>query len=172
MKYFVLSFLLWLMVPVYADDSYQDIQGYDKTDWNMSVDEVKRAEHPKVVEVSPPEVFKTGVALLAINEIEIASNKFKVLFLFDEASGKLSQVNIKGYESKNAGINALVFSSLEKLLTEKYGTPSYKNDGREVSWKLSKTTIVLSHLNIPRVISQVTVMYKPISATDSASSSL
>ncbi|MDM6888667.1 hypothetical protein QUG40_08460, partial [Enterobacter cloacae] len=74
---------------------------------------------------------------------------------------KLSQVLVQGLEDKNAGINRNTFATLDSLLTQKYGQPSFREDGRRVVWKQDGTSIELSHLMIEGVVSLVTVAYMP-----------
>lgn len=166
----VLVFLFHAGIAVATDDP-KNIAGYGKTTWGMNPDEVVNAETPRAVKLEKPEKFKNGLGIVTIKEIQIGVTKLVVKFLFDE-SRQLHQVNLVSKEKKNLGVNALSFSSLEKLLTEKYGSPTYKDGTRVVSWKLPKTTINLSHLNIPGLISQVTVSYKPTTASGNAAKDL
>ena len=83
----------------------------------------------------------------------------------------MQQVNLTSFEKINPWVNASSFSSVEKLLTEKYGAPTYKKEKRVVYWKLSKTSVELTHLNppdivVPGVLSQVAVNYKPSTTVD------
>jgi hypothetical protein len=100
--------------------------------------------------------------LVTIKEIEIEAAKFSAMFIFDGAQRELRQVDLSSAEQRNAGINARSFSNLEKLLTEKYGAPTFKDEGRTVSWSLAKTSIELHHANFPGILSLVTVVYRPI----------
>lgn len=154
-----------------AEDS-NNLLGYGKTSWGMTPVDVVKAESPRAEILEKPEEFKAGIGLATIKEIQIGTQKFSVTFIFDALDVHLQQVNLTSAEKKNSGINGLSFSSLEKLLTEKYGSPTFKEESRVISWKLQKTTINLSHLDIPGVISQVTVTYKPTEATDSAARDL
>lgn len=164
--------LTLLVSLAHADDDPRNIAGYDKTIWGMSVDEVLAAESPRVEKLEKPEIFKTGISPIIINEIQIGVSKFRVLFIFNEKEQKLMQVNLAGYEQNNPGINSMAFSSIEKLLSEKYGAPTFKQEGKNVSWKLPKTVIDLTHLNIPGIVSQVTISYKPAAASGAASQDL
>lgn len=155
-----------------ADDESYNITGYDKSIWNMSVSEVLAAESPRIEKLEKPEKFAVGVAVLDIKEIQIGSNTFRALFIFDEKEQKLIQVNLNGYEQKDPSINSMVFSSVEKLLTEKYGPPTFKQESKNISWKLPKTTINLNHLNIRGIMTQVNIIYKPAEASRSESKNL
>jgi len=149
-----------------AADDPRNIAGYGKTIWGMTPNEVLNAESPRAEKLDKPEKFKTGLGIVAINEIQIESTEFRAIFIFDESGQRLVQVNLTSTEKKNPLINARSFSSVEKLLTEKYGPPTYKEATRVVSWKLPRTSIELSHINIPGILSQVTVSYKPSAASE------
>lgn len=150
----------------------KNIAGYGKTTWGMTPDEVVNAEAPRAEKLENPEKFKKGLGIVKINEIQIGVRKFNATFIFDETVQKLYQVNLKSVEEKNASINAATFSTLEKLLTEKYGPPLYKEGTQVVSWKLPKTTINLRHMHIPGVITRVAVTYKPTKSIENAAKDL
>lgn len=160
----ILLFIAIAATAAVATDESQSILGYGKTIWGMTPDEVLSAETPRAEKLEKTEKYKTGLGMVTIKEIEIGIHKFSVIFIFDESNQKLKQVNLTGLEKKNPGINSQAFSTVEKLLTEKYGPPTFKEGKRLVSWKLPKTSIDLNHANIPGIITQVTVSYKPSDA--------
>lgn len=168
----ILLFCLSAASSVLAADDPKSMAGYGKTTWGMTPDEVLKAETPRAEKLEKPEKFKTGLGIITIKEIQIGVTKFSAIFIFDESGQKLQQVNLTSAEKKNPGVNVLSFSSVEKLLTEKYGSPTYKEGTRVVSWKLPKTSIDLTHLNIPGIISQVTVSYKPTTTSGNAARDL
>jgi hypothetical protein len=149
-----------------AVDDPRDIAGYGKTTWGMTPNEVINAEGPRAEKLDKPERFNTGLGIVTINEIQIEVTKFRAIFIFYESGQRLEQVNLTSMEKKNPGINASSFSAVEKLLTEKYGPPTYKEATRVVSWKLKKTIIELKHTNIPGILSQVMVIYKSSAASE------
>ena len=66
-----------------------------------------------------------------------------------------------------------MLETIEKLLTEKYGLPIYKEAKRVVSWKLANTSIDLRHMTLPNLgFSQVLVSYKPSTASGKAARDL
>jgi hypothetical protein len=158
--------------PAHSADSPKNISGYGKTTWGMSPDEVISAETPRAKRLEPPKQFKKGLGLVTIEGIKIEGASFNAVFVFDESGKKLGQVNLTSTEEKNPGVNVLTFSSLEKLLMEKYGQPSFKEGARRIAWRMPITSINLTHLNIPGVISMVIVSYKPTKATDEAARDL
>ena len=156
--------------PILAADDSRNIGGYDKTIWGMSEDDVLRAESPLAEKLDKPEKAETGdIRSITIKAIKIASTEFRVMFIFDSKNRKLKQVTL---ESLNDLDPASTFSSIEKLLTEKYGTPTYKKEGKDVSWKLPKTIISLRYLNVPPERMPIFVIYQPVEASIDASKSL
>ena len=162
-KNIVITLLLCLfgLSITQATDDPKNIAGYGKTAWGMTPDQVLNAEAPRAERLEKPLKFKTGLGIIIIKEVQIGDAQFSAIFIFDESGQKLRQVNLTSFEKKNAGMSALSFSSIEKFLTEKYGAPIYKEEGRVASWKLSKTSIDLRHSNFPGVLTQVTVSYRP-----------
>jgi hypothetical protein len=156
--------LFGLNITQAAEDP-KNIAGYGKTVWGMTPDQVLNAEAPRAERLEKPVKFKAGLGIIIIKEVQIAVAKFSALFIFDESGQKLRQVNLTSFEKKNAGISALSFSSIEKFLTEKYGAPIYKEESRVASWKLPKTSIDLRDSNFPGVLTQVTVSYRPSTAS-------
>jgi len=156
--------VLCLSAPGYGQgtDEPKSIAGYGKTTWGMTPDQVVSAETPRAEMLERPARYYTGLGLVTIREIEIEAAKFSVMFIFDGAQRQLRQVNLSSAEQMNAGTNARSFSNLEKLLTEKYGPPTFKDEGRTDSWSLARTSIELHHANFPGILSQVTVVYRPI----------
>lgn len=169
---FVFFAFLFFIVPAYAQEDARNIGGYGKTLWGMTEEQVLKTEAPRVEKLATPKKYKSGTGTLYIPELNIANSRFDAVFIFDEANKKLVEVILASYEEKNAGVNSLTFSSIEKLLTEKYGPPTFKNAGKKISWKLTKTIIELEHLNIPRIVSKITISYEPSTASKDASSNL
>jgi hypothetical protein len=146
--------------------------GYGKTTWAMSPDAVMSAESSRAFRLEKPERYKGAVGLIRIPHLEIASQDFHAEFLFDEKGERLVQVLVKSYEEKNPRVNVGVFRSLEKILTEKYGAPSYKSDlapykvgDHVISWCLGETVIELHYLHISDSFAMVSVSYIPVAAS-------
>lgn len=175
----ILLFGVFAASAAQAADDPKNMSGYGKTEWGMTPDEVLSAEAPRAEKLEKPENFKTGLGLISIKEVQIGVTKFSAIFIFDKSGKRLRQVNLTSL--KKPWVDASSFSSIEKLLTEKYGAPTYKEE-RVVFWKLPKTSIELARLNIldilsrlegrqphppdPVVLSQVTVSYKPSRTID------
>jgi len=173
-KAFFVILLLCLLASssALAIDDPINIAGFGKTKWGMSPEQVLKAETPRAKKIDPPEEFKGGIGLIAIDEIEIGILKLKVTFIFDESGKELKQANLTSYEKGDPVINAKDFNSLEKLLTEKYGNPTYKRESRLISWKLKTTTIELTHFYIPNLMTNLVVIYRPTTSSIDAARDL
>ncbi|OGN93760.1 MAG: hypothetical protein A2Z75_06620 [Chloroflexi bacterium RBG_13_50_10] len=148
-----------------------DLDGYGKTAWGMTEDEVLRAETPRAERLERPGIFVGGrAATLRIKELQTRAGKFGADFIFEDSSRRLIQVNLTSFDEKNHRGRPQAFSVLKKLLTEKYGAPKLENGLSEVaSWKVGKTVIELVHLDIQPVSSLVVVSYKSAMAGNVAS---
>ncbi len=162
--------LSWLAISLFsasvvcAEDNPKSIAGYGKTTWGMSVEQVLEAESPRATKLIEAEKYSKGsLGLVEINDIKVGASTFRASFLFDESAQLLKQVNLTGVD-KNAGSNIVTFSSIERMLTEKYGQPTFKEAYSKATWKLEKTLVSLERVYIPSVISKVVITYKPVAA--------
>ena len=146
----------------YEDIFLNDLDGYGKTAWGMTEDEVLRAETPRAERRERPGILVGGrTATIRIKEIRTQAGKFGADFIFEDSNRRLIQVNLTSLGEKDARASSQAFSVLKKLLTEKYGTPKLENGLSEVaSWKLGKTIIELVNLESDRVSSLVIVSYQ------------
>jgi hypothetical protein len=151
-----------------SNDS-KNISGYGKTSWGMTPEQVLNAE-PRANKLNKyKEYTDDKLGLLSIDSINLDGEKFKTIFIFDKTN-KLRRVELEN-ENDSLGmcLNDNTFSSIEKLLTEKYGIPTFKNPHLEndlardqATWKLTNTTIEL--ISICRhggPFSYITIKYKP-----------
>jgi len=174
--------VLWLTVAVLArstlaaEDDPKNIAGYDKTAWGMTEDEVLKAEAPRAEKLDKPEILvdtngrPTGdFRSIVIKEIKVGSEKanFRAIFIFDK-NQKLKQVNLESVNDINP---AETMRYVEKLLTEKYGAPTYKQEGKNASWKLPKTSIEIRYFNLP-ILKAAVVIYRPAAFSADASKNL
>lgn len=149
------------------------LNGYGKTTWGMTPDKVLAAESPRAKTMAKPTSFRGGSAgLVTIPLLKISSVSFSAVFVFD-AKKKLKRVVLTSTQQRHHSVNVVDFNSLEQLLVEKYGPPTYKTDlpleaegNHDVSWKLPKTMIKLSLLYIPRDVTTVTISYRPTASAD------
>ena len=142
-----------------------NINGYDKTTWGMTPDQVLNAEAPEAKKVERPEEFGDLTSAIVIEGVELGTGKFDVHFYFD-SSLRLQEVVVRCLERNNVQADALTFSFLEKLFTEKYGSPTYREGGTRprVFWELPHTTIRLVHFTaFGGSVSRVNFSYMPSS---------
>ena len=150
----------------------KNINGYGKATWGMTVDEVQKAEPSCEKPKEDMNYDKAGYdGLLVKSGIDIGSSKFDVIFCFGKNGQKLVSVHLNGLEKRFPSVNERIFISLEQLLTEKYGTPSFKAEMR-VSWKLPKTTIELVNSYMANIATQVMVIYTPTEVKNTESNNL
>jgi hypothetical protein len=148
----------------------KNIAGYGKTTWGMTPEEVLNAEKPRAERIEEPGGFSDGIDKVTIKEVLIMGKKFSATFVF--FMDKLHRVRLQSEDNKaNDEISIQLFSSVEQLLTEKYGAPTYKGSP-DVSWRFPKTHIELSHTYFPGAYSMVTVQYRSSESRESSMSNL
>jgi hypothetical protein len=163
--------------PSLADDDSRNIAGYGNTVWGMTEDEVLKAEAPRAEKLDKPDkILPAGdIQSIVINNIDVGVRKFRALFTFDAKDRKLKQVTLESVEELNP---AGTFAYLEKLLTEKYGSPTYKEQGKSASWKLPNTIIQTTYFNFPLLqkkdspFFKAVVIYRPAASSADASKNL
>lgn len=149
------------------------LNGYGKTTWGMTPEKVLAAESPRAKSITKPTSFRGGSAgLVTIPSLRISSVSFTAVFVFD-AKNRLKRVVLTSAQQRHHSVNMVDFTSLQQLLVEKYGPPTFKTDlpleaegSHDVSWKLPKTMIRLSLLYIPRDVTTVTISYRPTALAD------
>jgi hypothetical protein len=146
----------------YEDIFLNDLDGYGRTAWGMTEDEVLSAETPRAERRERPGIFVGGrTATLRIKELQTLAGKFCADFIFEDSNRRLIQVNLTSLGEKKYRVSPEAFSVLKKLLTEKYGAPKLENGLSEVaSWKLGRTIIELVRLDIEPDSCLVVVSYK------------
>ena len=157
----ILLFTIFAATATQAADDTKYLRGYGKAVWGMTPNEVLKAEKPRAEKLIKPEKYDSTLAIISINELKIGISKFRAIFLFDESGHKLEQVNLNSIEN-DTFTNASTFTSIEKLLTEKYGVPTYKKGNSTVFWKMKHTSIDLQLIDVPSAnISKVVISYQP-----------
>lgn len=127
--------------------------GWYKTKWGMTVDEVRAVLQENVVP-APPEKWKAtkGEKAFMIPNFMVGDFEFEVYMDFD-ASGKLRQTTL--VMKKGTGDHYKCFLELEASLKSKYGQPSPVKDDNRPSvvrtreWIVPSTVIVLSYWHFP-----------------------
>lgn len=162
MKKYFLGLICGFLFPALAFASV-NLEGYGKSKWGMSPNQVIAAENGRAHLINPPLKYNGALGSVGIDKVNIGYHDFKVVYQFE--GDRLTQVIVQSLEDKNSGINKRAFTDVESLLTQKYGQPNFKNEGTKVVWNEPGTSIELSHLNIEGITSIVTVMYIPSSKT-------
>lgn len=158
---FQIVFLFFFISSTYA--SIDKILGWGKTIWGMTEEEVLKVEH-RAFKFPNPEIYPECTPSIGIKKIRIGTAEFDVKFLFWNNDKKLMKVIFSSFEKENYLINEKTFANIEKLLTEKYGVPTYKDPMKEISWNLSNTSIELHHFRL-RSQSEINIYYKPIKSS-------
>lgn len=182
MKKALLIILVVISASNYSFGLSKDVEGWNKTQWGMTENEVLNVIEGKAIVIAKPYKYQglsdewDAYSPLVLDEIEIDKDKFTVDFIFDNKNKKLIKVIVS---IKDKRPSELQFSSLEKMLTEEYGSPSFtKDDGKpdkslgneavsegriflERAWKFPSTIIELNYLNA-RAISSMSlkIIYK------------
>jgi len=146
----------------YEDIFLNDLDGYGRTAWGMTEDEVLRAEAPRAERLERPGVLVgRKTAAIGIKGIRTEAGKFCADFIFDDSNGRLVQVNLTGLDKRDPGADWQAFSLLKRRLTERYGTPKLENGlGEVASWGLGRTIVELVQLDIDQVSGLEIVCYK------------
>ncbi|QHI16252.1 hypothetical protein [Acinetobacter haemolyticus] len=144
--------------------------GYGNTQWGMNPNQVVVAEKGKAQIIEPKE-FTGGLGKVRAENVKIDGHTYTATYVFDE-SNQLVATYLISNEKSNAGIANLEFNSLDKLLTQKYGKPQFKNENT-VTWKTSSTTIELKKIIINSIsYASATVSYVPNSKIENDVSNL
>lgn len=167
-----------------ADDP-KNVGGYGKTLWGMTEEEVLKAEAPRVERYATESIYRIDKgkhpAPMGIKSVDIGHSKYDVDFIFDAKDRKLIRVIVNSVEKTSASKNNDNFVEFLKLLTEKYGVPTFKDEGKaddiskksQASWNLVKTSIELEHTHFIRLDASIFyVIYEPIEARKKANSDL
>ncbi len=159
-----LVLIFFAPVALVADDDAKNIAGYGKTIWGMTEDEVLKAEAPSAKRLKNPEITQIGdLGSVVINQVRIAETNFTVNFIFDRKNHRLVRVDLES--PHNLAPGGRTFSEIKKLLTEKYGSPTF-DEWKRVFWKLPKTKIEIRNASYPELSwRQVLMYYTPADAS-------
>ena len=171
-----------------SPDDPRNIEGFGKTRWGMTEQEVFDAEKERVERLDEPVPFGAsgkppiGIATMVIKRFEIDRREYEAFFLFDSKDHRLVRVLIRSLVTDDAIRNDQRFVSIEKLLTEKYGPPTFSTSRKQrsessqksvASWKLSTTSIELEHSVIAIADgSLLTLVYQPVETSEETASGL
>lgn len=146
MKNTFIKIMSTLIVLVFSASSVfaMDLNGYGKSKWGMTVEEVLKSEKAELNEWGRLD----GPALIKNQHVKIGDYNYELRYIFDSAGKKLERASLILLDLEYP---SLKFKDMEKRLILKYGEPVYiepisKNsfsEGAESIWKLGKTQIKL-----------------------------
>jgi hypothetical protein len=122
-----------------AQSYTQDIQGWNRTRWGMSVDEVRKL-FPGIESSTPS---TTGDSRYVLKNVSLNRAVFDISFVFGANGLKVVNLDQKG---KDVELN---FRMLLQDLQEKYGRPASQNSIGAIKWILPSTEITLLRMNNP-----------------------
>lgn len=123
----------------------KDVYGWNKARWGMTDSQVLKVLEGKATRLpNPKSAFglkekKDAHASIEIKMLDIQNDKYRALFIFDDVTNKLIKVSLEASEKNPPEVQ---FTRLEQVLTEKYGTPSYKNDDRTPDKRLRSGVVL------------------------------
>jgi len=135
----------------YAQAQQKDVKGWRDARWGLNEDQLLALFKGEAIRLNEVVEYKEWYAAIAIPNYEISDYEYTVHFLMDKKNKTLEQVNIIA-TSKTLESIYKAFSQLEKVLREKYGPPSFRNDGetdtRDVIWNFPSIIIDLSLMDM------------------------
>jgi hypothetical protein len=142
--------LLGTLAGILSAQKPADIDGWDKVQWGMTVNQVRTA-----YAVDAQAQTQDGWMLLQLQPVMIAGVEMGVQVGAREAGGKVSSVRLWSYfgiPNSNPKASGQDFDTLRTFLMRKYGTPVKEDvtrgeNGRfvkTVTWKFPSTTAVLT----------------------------
>jgi len=163
----LIGFFLALTTSSFAKAQVtKDVEGWRGARWGMTEDQILKAFEGEAVRLEEVQIYHRRYASIGIKDFEISGHKFYVHFLMDNKEKTLRQVNIRAKEETLGGIK-VVFKSLEQLLVEKYGKPSFENeeeDSGKIVWKFPSTVIELTY-GITRGPNRGRILFKTLAIT-------
>ncbi|HEX2956672.1 MAG TPA: hypothetical protein VHO70_07565 [Chitinispirillaceae bacterium] len=125
-----------------------DIKGWNKAEWGMAESDLLNIYKDTLIK-SDKRQYLDGDELytdMKIPGLKIDGATFDVFFEMGSKDNTLKRVRLTKYYSASA----LDFTQFEKLLTSKYGSPSYKEEEKQgksvASWLLPYTKIDLEYI--------------------------
>lgn len=139
-----------LALELFAQPRPQDIDGWDKVKWGMTVDQV-RASYG--VDAQPQ--TQDEWTLLQLQPVMLAGVEMGVQVGARQASGKVSSVRLWSYfgsPNSNPKASGQDFDPLRTFLIQKYGRPANEDETRgengrlvkTATWKFPSTQVVLT----------------------------
>ena len=171
MKYFV---LIVVLLNTAILPQAKDVKGWNRSYWGMTSADLDSTFKNEII-IKERESYAKSYSNREFKNLEISSQKYKVIFLMDNKTDKLTQVNVKPLEQD--GPFKTNFENLSQILTDKYGQPTYNNDNPGIvagmveyrkTWSFKSTVVELIYSEIKSIgVRILTLVYKQRVATDS-----
>jgi hypothetical protein len=157
-----------LICPLLTFSQQKDVLGWREARWGMTEEEILKAFKGEVKVLNKKEIFKDMYASVGINNYDIEGDKYTVFFQMDDDKKILKQINISA--TGDSYSYSIRFKSLAQIFTEKYGTPSFKDDGpytSVIAWNFRTSIIELTymHMKSPN-FENLTIIYHPPKGKD------
>lgn len=138
--------------------SQSDVKGFRTATWGMSVDTVRQLFQNEITLHSQPKAYAGGYCPFTIENYMIDHYKYSVDFIFSSETNLLKQVNV--FSEKTISWQ-MTLSSLESILIEKYGNPTFKGTNPYLSkWTFESSVISLQYIQVLNSIS-IRLIYTP-----------
>ena len=167
-KRFLLFFSVILMFSIL--NASEDVLGWRNTKWGLNEQEILNLFPKEAIKLKQAINYDDFYAPIAILNYEIAGDQYDVHFLFNRKTDKLEGINILPVEKKPESLRTMFFQ-LEQLLTEKYGTPSLRQEDKKINqtkifWQYPSTVIKLSLFEIKIIDSSILGIYYRMPSKD------
>lgn len=174
MKYqraFVVFLIFLTSTAAIAEE--QNLQGYGRTKWGMTLSQVLAVED-RAKEQIPAGVYAGDLISRAIiPAVNIDGSVYKVLYLFSRKEGALKQVNLV---FKGEYVYSGSYYSMQRLLVAKYGTPKLKQEegaSMRSRWIVGQTVVELSLVILSSIrVRNLFITYQPLSSVINNASDL
>ncbi|HEU0144469.1 MAG TPA: hypothetical protein VFQ47_06770, partial [Nitrososphaera sp.] len=150
-----------------------DVLGWQDARWGMTEADIVRTFGSSLKKLPKRDLYKNAYVDYVIPDLKLNRENFTVHLQMDAKTNRLVQILIRLDQMESDSPRNDAFLGLEELLSQKYGTPSYKKDEMEYlilrtrQWTFSTTIIELSYSYVKSISSStLTIRYFPASASD------
>lgn len=164
--FFAVGLLISLTLQAIAQP--KDVEGWNKAKWGMTEDEILKAFEGQIEKLPQPKVEPSNYSNLVLRGVEIGGNKFFAQFWFGKSSNQLEGIELVPEDkSKNS---SYLYSSLERMLIQKYGQPSFVDNQKQSGiitksriWNFPTSTIDLAYDEVPILGDppSIEIVYRP-----------
>lgn len=152
----LITLIVFLCFNVNQAFSQVDVKGFRGASWGISLDSVKAIFSNEITLLETPQAYFNAYCPLTIENYIIDQQSYTVDFIFSNETNVLTQVNIASKRLLNWG---LTVNSLESILTEKYGVPTFRGvNPYVVKWTFESSKITLHYL---RNLEVIKLIYEP-----------